>query len=284
MRTVFADSARKSAVDAMIRAGLAADRADAMRELEDVIAEFSSNYGGHFDKVLDRLGPEAFAGHNRAVIVAAGVVAYHETKWRELKVHDDVYEVLEWLATTSLVRGIVSAGITIKQAEKLVRLGILGFLSPDAIFFTDQVGFSKPNPKIFPREDIWQSSWDVGVNLTWTFFDSGRTRAEMAEAAAATRATEERQKELGTVISADVRQRLLDLRSSRASVRAADAGVRAAAEARRVLGERFAVGVATTTDVLVAQEQLLTAELARARALAGVRLAEARLQRALGRP
>ena len=79
-------------------------------------------------------------------------------------------------------------------------------------------------------------------------------------------------------------QRLLDLRSSRASVRAADAGVRAAAEARRVLGERFAVGVATTTDVLVAKEQLLTAELARARALAGVRLAEARLQRALGRP
>jgi outer membrane protein TolC len=67
-------------------------------------------------------------------------------------------------------------------------------------------------------------------------------------------------------------------------VRAADAGVRAATEARRVLGERFAVGVATTTDVLVAQEQLITAELARTRAVASVRLAEARLQRALGRP
>jgi outer membrane protein TolC len=51
-----------------------------------------------------------------------------------------------------------------------------------------------------------------------------------------------------------------------------------------VLAERLAVGVATTTDVLVAQEQLLDAELARTRALASVRLAEARLQRALGRP
>jgi outer membrane protein TolC len=59
--------------------------------------------------------------------------------------------------------------------------------------------------------------------------------------------------------------------------------VRAAAEARRVLGERFQVGVATTTDVLVAQDQLLSAELSRARALANVRLAEARLQRVLGR-
>jgi putative hydrolase of the HAD superfamily len=149
--TVFADKARRSAIDAMIRAGLSADRIDAMRELDEVITEFSSNYGGHFDKVLDRLGPESHAGHNRAVIVAAGVVAYHATKWRELKVYDDVYEVLRWLAGTQLVRGIVSAGITIKQAEKLVRLEILEFLTPSAIFFTDQVGFSKPNPKLYRR-------------------------------------------------------------------------------------------------------------------------------------
>lgn len=149
--TVFADKARRAAVDAMIRAGLQADRNEAMRELEDVIAEFSSNYSGHFDKVLDRLGAESCEGHNRAVIVAAGVVAYHATKGRELKVYDDVYEVLQWLAHTPLVRGVISAGITIKQAEKLVRLEVLEFLTPSAIFFTDQVGFSKPNPKLYRR-------------------------------------------------------------------------------------------------------------------------------------
>lgn len=149
--SVFADKARRGAVDAMIRARLRAERTDAMRELDEVIAEFSSNYSGHFDKVLDRLGPESTEGHNRAVIVAAGVVAYHATKWRELKVHDDVYEVLKWMATTPLIRGIISAGITIKQAEKLVRLEILEFLTPSAIFFTDQVGFSKPNPKLYRR-------------------------------------------------------------------------------------------------------------------------------------
>lgn len=149
--SVFADKARRSAIDAMIRAGMRADRGAAMRELDEVIAEFSSNYGNHFDKVLDRLGPESFAGHNRSVIVAAGVVAYHTTKWRELKVYDDVYEVLQWLSSTRLVRGIVSAGITIKQAEKLIRLELLEFLTPSAIFFTDQVGFSKPNPRLYRR-------------------------------------------------------------------------------------------------------------------------------------
>ncbi|MCB9879735.1 MAG: HAD-IA family hydrolase [Planctomycetes bacterium] len=150
--TVFADKARRNAVDAMIRAGLKAERKDAMRELEDVIVEFSSNYGSHFDKVLDRLGPQSTAGHNRAVIVAAGVVAYHATKENDLKVWDDVYDTLHWLAAKEkLVRGIISAGITIKQAEKVVRLGILEFITPSAIFFTDQVGFSKPNPKLYRR-------------------------------------------------------------------------------------------------------------------------------------
>jgi outer membrane protein TolC len=156
-------------------------------------------------------------------------------------------------------------------------------LTPN-VNLTGGFDFAKPNAKIFPREDIWQTSWDVSLNMIWTFFDSGRMKAEVAEAAAAARAVEARHKDLDTIISADVRQRVLDLRSSQASVRAADAGVRAAAEARRVLAERLAVGVATTTDLLVAQEQLLDAELARARALANVRLADARLQRALGRP
>ncbi len=149
--TVFADKARRGAIDAMIRAGLRATRDDCMRELEEVLVEFSSNYGNHFDKVIERLPAEASTGLNRAVLVAAGVVAYHDTKWRELQVYDDVYEVLKWLSGQPVIRGIISHGITVKQAEKLVRLSVLEFLTPNAIFFTDQVGFSKPNPKLYRR-------------------------------------------------------------------------------------------------------------------------------------
>jgi outer membrane protein TolC len=63
----------------------------------------------------------------------------------------------------------------------------------------------------------------------------------------------------------------------------AAAAVRAASEARRVVAERFAVGVATSTELLDAQVDQLQAELEQTRALANVRLAEARLARALGR-
>ena len=149
--SVFADKARRAAIDAMINAGLRADRETCIRELDEVLAEFSSNYGNHFDKVIHRLPPEASAGLNPAILTAAGVVAYHETKWRELKVYDDVYEVLQWLSHTTLIRGIISLGVTVKQAEKVMRLKIYEFLTPEAIYFTDQVGINKPNPKLYQR-------------------------------------------------------------------------------------------------------------------------------------
>ena len=154
--SVFADKARRAAIDAMISAGLRTTRAECVRELDEVLAEFSSNYGGHFDKVIHRLPNAASQGLNPAILVAAGVVAYHETKWKELKVYDDAYEVLQWLSGTDIVRGIISLGWTEKQAEKIIRLQIYEFLTPSAIYFTDQIGINKPNPKLYQRvlEDL----------------------------------------------------------------------------------------------------------------------------------
>lgn len=143
--------------------------------------------------------------------------------------------------------------------------------------------YAKPNRRIFPITNLWEESWDVGVSVNWNFFDFGRANSQAAEAAAIVTATRERIAEFDEVVSADVRQRLLDIESSQAMVRAASDAVRSATEARRVVTDRFGAGVATSTDVLIAQVQLLESELVRTRALAGVRLAEARLERALGR-
>ena len=80
----------------------------------------------------------------------------------------------------------------------------------------------------------------------------------------------------------EVRQRVSERDASRAVIDAATDAVKSATEARRVVGERFAAGVATSTDVLDAQVGLLQAELDRTQAVANARLADARLVRALG--
>jgi OMF family outer membrane factor len=142
--------------------------------------------------------------------------------------------------------------------------------------------YANPNPRIFPRADIWRTSWEAGVVATWTLWDGGRVAAESAEASAAARALRARETDLDALITTDVRQRRLDLDSARAVLDAAVVAVRSATEARRIVSERFAVGVATSTDVIDAQLVLLQAELDRTRALANIHLAQARLDRALG--
>ncbi len=145
------------------------------------------------------------------------------------------------------------------------------------------VDYARPNPRIFPRIGEWRESWDAGVNVSWSLFDGGRANAETAEAAAGVRALRARLAELDSTIALDVRQRMSELASSRAAIDAADVAVQAATEARRVVGDRFAAGVATSTDVVDAQVAVLQAELDRTQAIASARMAEARFLRALGR-
>ncbi|MBP1633745.1 MAG: outer rane efflux protein [Acidobacteria bacterium] len=145
------------------------------------------------------------------------------------------------------------------------------------------VDYARPNPRVFPRTAEWNESWDAGVQFNWTFWDAGRTGAAIGEAGAAERAAEQRLREFDRALALEVTQRQLDLSSAAAAIAAASDSVRSAAEARRVLGERFAAGVATSTEALDAHVTLLQAELLRTEAIANARLAEARLARALGR-
>lgn len=149
--TAFAERARRQAVRAMLAAGLRAAEDEVLAELAEVIAEFSSNYEHHYEKLLLRLPKAATEGLNPAILVAAAVVAYHQTKSKELVPFPDVAAAIPRLAKAGLVLGIITSGLTVKQAEKLVRLGLLPFIHPQGIFITEQIGISKPNPKLFQR-------------------------------------------------------------------------------------------------------------------------------------
>ncbi|RMH04608.1 MAG: HAD family hydrolase [Planctomycetota bacterium] len=149
--TRFAWRAREQAVAAMCRAGLRVPRERALAELAEVVAEFGSNDDRHYDRLLQRLGPDSHAGAHPALIVMAGVIAYHETKWRELTIPETERRLLADLAAAGLRLGVITAGLRMKQAEKILRLGLDRFLDPDLVFITDQEGIAKTNPKLYLR-------------------------------------------------------------------------------------------------------------------------------------
>ncbi|HEY3043156.1 MAG TPA: TolC family protein [Vicinamibacterales bacterium] len=209
---------------------------------------------------------------------------------------DTPFELADRIETPPALSQQVSALVEAARASRAerkaleIRIGALGDRKAAAeagrlplIATVGGYDVARPNPKIFPRQEAWKPSWDIGVNLTWSLFDGGRVRAEAAEAAANQRAAQERLKDFDANVDLEVRQRAADLASAEAAIAAAEVGVRSAAEARRVIADRFSAGVATNTDVLDAQVALLQAELDRTRALANAHLAAARLDRAVGR-
>lgn len=163
--TEFAELARQRSVAAMRAMGINLPAEKILKELNEVVAEFTSNYEHHFDKLLLRISKSSYEGVNPAVIVAAGIIAYHQTKSAYLKPYPDALSTLRRLSKTSLIRGVITAGLSVKQAEKLIRLGIHGYFTPNALFISEQIGISKPNPKFFAR-----ACDDVGIKPLETMY------------------------------------------------------------------------------------------------------------------
>jgi putative hydrolase of the HAD superfamily len=147
--TAFVARARLKAVEAMRARGLKMDTEVLLAELNTVVEEFGSNDTRHYNRLLQRLPAEAAAGNNPDLLVMAGVLAYHDTKWRELQLPQEAAQLLSGLAKTELHLGVITAGLKTKQMEKILRLGIDQWIDSKLIFITDQIGMAKVNPKLY---------------------------------------------------------------------------------------------------------------------------------------
>lgn len=139
----LAKMARINAVKAMVESGLPLKSiARGYKLLMRIVEKYGSNYNQHFDKVLEELGCEW-----NPKIIAAGVVAYHDTKQAYLKPEPEVIPTLITLRDRGYKLGIVSNGKAVKQWEKLIRLGLHHFFH--AVVISEEVGSEKPDVEIF---------------------------------------------------------------------------------------------------------------------------------------
>ncbi len=150
--TDFTELARQIAIKNMIKAGLKMKPEDAYSELLEVIAEFSSNFDAHFDKLLSRIPKHTYKDAFPPLLIAAAVAGYHDTKRIMLKPFPDALNFIKTIRDkTNLALGIITDGLRIKQAEKLWRLDVWKYFNQKAIFISDDIGISKPNPKLYQK-------------------------------------------------------------------------------------------------------------------------------------
>ena len=144
------------------------------------------------------------------------------------------------------------------------------------------VDYARPNQRIIPPKDRYDGTWDVGVTLQWNVWDWMTASSQTAQAQATVRQAEAGIEQLTNAVRLEVTQYARRIEDARELVRAAQTGVRAAEESRRIVGEKFERGTASTTEVLDAEVALLQARLSLTRAGSELKMNDARLRRAMG--
>ena len=140
--SAFAETARKAAIGLMVDNGLPLDKDEAYGVLKTIIREKGSNYGKHFNVLT-----QVVLGHEDPMLVALGMITYHNVKFALLRPFADTIDTLIYLKSQGYRLAVISNGITIEQWEKLVRLNVYSFF--DAVITSEEVGKDKPNKLIY---------------------------------------------------------------------------------------------------------------------------------------
>jgi outer membrane protein TolC len=134
-----------------------------------------------------------------------------------------------------------------------------------------------------PSRDKFYGTWDIGIAVSFDVWNWGQTKSQAEQAKAQLAQARDARKLLEDQAVLDVTQSRLGLAQARDKIKVAGTAIGQADENLRMVTERFRQGVALNADVLDAEMFLLQAKLARAQAAIDLALAQARLEKALGR-
>jgi outer membrane protein len=141
--------------------------------------------------------------------------------------------------------------------------------------------YDNPNQRYVGAAFEWHESWAAFASLTWSPND-WRSNDKVAEQARADLAqTLADLESLEDALRIEVTQAYEDYNSARAALESSRVGISAAEESYRVRREQFRAGAAVATDVIDAEGELRQARLDLVNSIIDMRIAKARLDRAV---
>ncbi len=148
--------------------------------------------------------------------------------------------------------------------------------------FADGV-LADPNQRVFPSQDKFRFTWDVGARLTWVVNDTFSTLGAVKAARARTMQVDAQKQVLVDAVRREVVGAQADVTKAVPSIEAADRGVAASEETLRVTRKLFAFGKATGTQIVDAEQDLTASRLRKLAAHVNLIAAQIRLEHAVGR-
>lgn len=127
-------------------------------------------------------------------------------------------------------------------------------------------------------------NYTAGVLVQWDLWDGFSTRSKVREAEAKRESAQEEERKLRLAINLEVEQARLDLQAAEERLAVSGKTVEQASESASLTRNRFAQGLALTTQLIDAETALIAARVRRAETESDERIAIAALRKALALP
>lgn len=196
----------------------------------------------------------------------------------QTKVYDDI---------NILVQKAIGSRSEINAMEMRVKAGETGVSITQAgwypqIFLTGNYNYARPNQRILPTLDKFKDTWDVSISASFDIWNWGSTIHQTDQAKTLLIQAQDGLEQLKDGVTLEVTQSFLNFNQSKERISVAEKGVAQADENYRITSEKFKSGLVLNSDLLDAEASLLQAKFNYIQSLIDLKLADARLQKAIG--
>jgi outer membrane protein TolC len=196
---------------------------------------------------------------------------------------DDERASLQTLIQQALSRRLELQALSQSSASLSKQSEVISTTAAPRLEAFGNVYYANPNPRVFPQEERWDTTWDVGVQLTWSPNDLGTGSAQARGLSAQAAQLKLQRKALEDAVRVEVTQAKIALAEARKAINASERALVAAESAYKVRRQLYEFGRATSVELFDAEVELLRARLGWIDAYIGLRVARVQLDHAVGR-
>ena len=150
------------------------------------------------------------------------------------------------------------------------------------VYLSGNYYYSRPNQRIFPAQDQFKDTWDVGINLQFDVWNNLTTMYQTAQAQSQYEQTKDAYAMLKDGVTLEVTQNYLNRKQARQKIQLAQLGVEQSDENLRVAQQTFKAGLTTNSELLDAEVGQLQSKIQLLQALVEYELAQAKLEKSVG--
>ena len=176
---------------------------------------------------------------------------------------------------------IKSVKFTLDAGKENIRASRSGFFP--SVYLSGNYTYANPNQRYQPPLEQFKGTWDVGITLSWDIWTWGGTSSQVVQAEQNLYQSQTQLDQLKDNIELEVNQNYLSLKYAKEKLDVTLKAIEQADENLRTFNDKYEVQLATSTDIIDAENSLLQAKTNYTNALIDYKLANVKLEKSVGR-